>query len=253
MQTEAVVLDSLDHGESDLILTLYCRTSGRISAIAKGARKSRKRFVNKLELFSFIHTSYTARPGSSLAFLAEAELHTSFIHIRHNYRLYSVASIIREVMLTTIREGEPDVNVFRLCLWALHSLDTNQPPETVLCLFLVRFYALLGYQPEFSGCSNCKKPVAAEQDYRFDVERGGLRCSDCTPHIRQHPAYLALGTIKLLQSALDLPLERLQRLKVGSSSLRQALPFLHQYGQQIFQRDIISWRSFDRTFPAAAR
>lgn len=248
MQTDAVVLDSLDHGESDLILTLYCRSNGRMSAIAKGARKSKKRFVNKLEIFSFLNVSMTVSGNRSLAFLSAADLHTSFINIRNDYRLYGVASIIRETMLTTLRDGEADDRVFRLSLWALHSLDIRRDSEAILCLFLIRFYDLLGYRPELSICVSCKSAITDNRQYSFDTNLGGLRCSHCVPHHQHHNGILSRGTIRLLQSAQDIPLERLQRLKVTGVVLHQALQFLQRYGQQLFQRELISWRCLHHHF-----
>ena len=50
--TEAIVLDCRDHGESDKIVTFFCLDAGRLAGIAKGANRSKRRFVNKLELFS---------------------------------------------------------------------------------------------------------------------------------------------------------------------------------------------------------
>ncbi|MGW8193663.1 MAG: DNA repair protein RecO, partial [Desulforhopalus sp.] len=99
METEAIVLDCIDHGESDIIVTLFCLDGGRLSAIAKGAKKSKKRFVNKLEIFTFLHITYQRKSSTSLAFLAEAELHTGFVNIRSNLELYTIASIIREFLL----------------------------------------------------------------------------------------------------------------------------------------------------------
>ena len=113
METEALVLDCIDHGESDLIVTFFSLDAGRLSAIAKGAKKSKKRFVNKLELFTFLHINYRQK-GSGLAFLSEAELHTSFLNIRQNAALYTVASIIRESVLIGVKDGEPDKKTFRL-------------------------------------------------------------------------------------------------------------------------------------------
>ncbi len=107
-ETDAIVLNCTEHGESDLIVTLFCQDVGRLSAIAKGAKRSKKRFTNKLELFSFLHVTYQQKANRTLAFLVDAELHTSFLHIRQNLELYSIASVIREFLLNGVRENEPD-------------------------------------------------------------------------------------------------------------------------------------------------
>ena len=50
-QTEAIVLRLLDYGESDRIVTFCTNGYGKVRGIAKGARRSRKRFANALEPF----------------------------------------------------------------------------------------------------------------------------------------------------------------------------------------------------------
>lgn len=53
LESDALVLHCRDHGESDKIITLLTKNAGKFSGIAKGANRSKKRFVNKLELFLF--------------------------------------------------------------------------------------------------------------------------------------------------------------------------------------------------------
>src|SRR3954463_525105 len=50
-RTEGVVLRSLRFGEADRILHLYTPHRGRISAIAKGVRRTRSRFGGRREPF----------------------------------------------------------------------------------------------------------------------------------------------------------------------------------------------------------
>ncbi len=240
-ETDAIVIKSTEHGESDLIVTLFCRDVGRLTAIAKGAKKSKKRFVNKLELFSFLHITYQQKANRSLAFFAEADLHTSFPNIRLDLQLYSAASVIREFLLIGVRENAPDLHIFRLSLWALHSLDQHMAPMTVLVLFLIRFYDYIGYRPDLQTCFHCESPVSPQHSYSFDTTTGRLVCSGCKPHT-QKGFPLSHGTIKILHSAQDQPLERLHRLKISGSILEEAVFLLQNYGNQLFQRDIVSWK-----------
>ena len=79
IESAAIVLDCRDHGESDKIVTFFCRDIGRITGIAKGAKRSKKRFVNKLEIFSSLCIQHTLPQNGRLAFIAEAELLDGFI------------------------------------------------------------------------------------------------------------------------------------------------------------------------------
>ncbi len=241
VDTDAIVLDCIDHGESDLIVTFFCRDQGRVTAIAKGAKKSKKRFVNKLELFTFLRINYQQKNTQSLAFLAEAEIHTSFLNIRKKLDLYTTASVIREFLLIAMRDGEVDIKVFRLSLWALHHLHLANQPKAILSLFLVRFFDCVGYRPALTNCHICSSAVSIHRSCNFDIIGGGLICSNCSRY-GQKTLPVSSGTIKLLHAAQDQPLEKLHRLKLSGPLLREALTLLHSYGRQLFQRDIASWK-----------
>src|SRR3972149_3851703 len=71
--TEAIVLNSMDYGESDRIVTLYTLGFGKVRGIAKGAKRSRKRFVNKLEPFSYINLLFFQKHGRELVMIEQAE------------------------------------------------------------------------------------------------------------------------------------------------------------------------------------
>lgn len=239
-ETDALIIDSRDYKESDKILTLLSRDFGRLSCIVKGAKNSKKRFVNKLELFSFLHITFTDYPNRSLAFLNEAELHSAFIEIRGSSQLFTFSSIIQEFLIQATKEREADFSLFQLSLWAFHNLNQQQPPHTVLTLFLVRLYDILGYRPNFSSCQQCEKNPDNKTRFSFQLTTGGIICHNCSKDI--HQRRLSPGTIKFLATAQDQPLDKLHRIKAGGKIIDEALHLLHLYGRNILQRDIISWR-----------
>lgn len=241
MESDAIVLDTTDHGESDLIVTLFSHDSGRLSAIAKGAKKSKRRFVNKLEIFTYLQIQYQQKNERALAFLNEAEIHTSFPNIRFHLNLYGVASIIREFLLLGVKDGEPDINIFRLSLWAFQRLDNRADEQQVLVLFLIHFFDYIGYRPDFETCVSCNNRVTPSNTYRFNSTSGQLLCSNCNKHSRSGRP-LSYGTIKMIQNSQDQPLERLHRLKFSGPILSESLQLLHNFGRQIFQREITSWQ-----------
>jgi DNA repair protein RecO (recombination protein O) len=52
--SQAIIMRTKEFGETDLLVTLLTPDKGRLKGIAKGARKSRKRFVNCLDVFSLV-------------------------------------------------------------------------------------------------------------------------------------------------------------------------------------------------------
>ncbi len=242
-ESVALVLDSLDHGESDTIITFFCQDVGRVTGIAKGAKRSKKRFQNKLELFSHITITFRERQNSSLAFLEDAELHDGFINLRQNMDRYIAATFIRETLLIATSEREGDNEIFALLLWALRALDTAKPHLSVCIIFLLRLFDHLGYRPDFAGCRTCVTPFSLEHKYFFHHLAGGLICSNCTETLTGNYTELSPGTIRILSQALQEPADRLHRLRFSKQAVSQSLNLLHRYGRNLFQREIHSWKA----------
>lgn len=242
-ETTALVLASLDHGESDKIITFFSRDLGRVAGIAKGANRSKKRFPNKLELFSHVTLAYSERSRSPLIFIVDADLHNSFLELRRNVDCYVAATFIRETLLMATGERQGDEGVFDLLLWSLQVMDDGREPLGVTAVFLLRLFDRLGYRPDLTHCRSCEKPFSPGDSFSFQHLTGGLLCGTCCEREGGGCSELSSGTIRLLATALDEPLERLHRLKFSRQALRQALTMLHRYGRNLFQREIQSWKA----------
>ena len=238
----AIVLDCYDHGESDKIVTFFCQGAGRLTGIAKGALRSRKRFVNKLEFFSFLQITYTRRNPTSLALITDAELVNGFITLRSSFPHYQAASIIRELALLATSEKLDDDRLFSLILWALHRLDSQEDQKMVLAFFLVKLYDAIGYRPDLARCQGCGKAYQQKAPATFNAQAGGLICPNCHP-VHGGGWRLAPGTIQMMQSIQQQPLERLARFRMTRVMLQEVLDCLHRYGRHLFQTDIHSWRN----------
>jgi DNA repair protein RecO (recombination protein O) len=92
-QTEAIVLRVIDYGESDRIVTFCTADFGKIRGIAKGARRSRKRFVNTLEPFSCSRVHFSRRGPDTLALIEGCDVLSHFPGIRADLEKTLAASL----------------------------------------------------------------------------------------------------------------------------------------------------------------
>jgi DNA repair protein RecO (recombination protein O) len=244
----AIVLKVSDLGESDKIVTFYSKQAGKMAGIAKGAKRSKKRFSNKLEIFSCLEVIYDDRGRSGLVRIAEAELLTPFMGLREDYDRYVSGALACELIYYWSRDYDADKNIFNLLLWALQSIDRGRSPNMVQIFFQVKLYTLLGYKLHLSGCIKCKNSGPAGMPYVFHPGRHGLLCKSCAPaFVTREMAPLALNTIKLLQHAQDLPMEKLERLRFSDASIHEALHLFKIYGQYLLQREIAAWNFLEKS------
>jgi len=238
----AIVLRVNDLGESDKIVTFYSKQVGKLAGIAKGAKKSKKRFSNKLEIFSLLQVLYDTRSRSGLFRIDEAELLAPFMSLRQNYDRYVGGVLACELVYYWSRDYDADQNVFSLLLWTLQSIDRGSSPLMMQIFFQVKLYTLLGYRLQLDRCSKCGNSEQPGMSYEFHPARHGLLCSKCSPVVgSRETAPLSLNTIKLLRQAQNLPLGKLERLCFSDVSIREALLLFKIYGHYLLQRDIAAW------------
>ncbi len=237
--TDCVVIKVIDCGESDKLVTLYCPKAGKLNVIAKGAKRSRKRFVNKLEPFS--HLSILYNDKYKLPLITEATLIASFLPLRRQFLPYAAATLICEHLYYWTAESDGDPAIFNWLLWSLNELSQSNTPLNTLVLFFTKLYSILGYQPDFSGCAACGSLAPANGPYGFQTGRGTIICRECSREDK--PAIpLTIPAIKLLDRAFKLPMAKLSRLKLNRNSSREALRMFQYYSRYLLDRDFQAWR-----------
>ncbi len=242
--TCGIVLKISEHGESDKLVTLFSKDLGCVTGIAKGAKKSKQRFVNKLEEFSHLQIFYRPPRGATgLLFISEAELLGAHLVLRRNFRRYVAAMYISELMLRFTRENDPDPQLYALLKWAIMSLDRADTPQKIAALYHLQLLIAAGYRPELSECSICRQPVGPGRTFVLLPGNGSLRCSSCQPMHDQYPRRLSVQTLKFLAKAQDTSLERLNRLQLSEYTAMEALEAFYYYTLHLLQHDIHSWQA----------
>ncbi len=210
VQTEAIVLTTRDYGESDRLITFHTRSGGRLRGIAKGARRSRKRFANTFEPCSLVELTYKEK--KSLIWIEAAKLVEPHLFLRTDIVLWGYAALISEVLLEMVPEGEGQPELFSLTKETLAQLSQDKDPLNVVLLFLLRFQDNMGYLPDLEYCGVCRRELKSSTRWCWNISNGGLVCPEhCLPH--ENLTVLDLGTLLLIQRCRKLPLNRIWRLR----------------------------------------
>ena len=82
LATSSIILRRMDFSEYDYIIDFLTRDHGKLSAIAKNAKKSKKRFAGVLEPFSCLEANFSISKRGNLLLLKEAVLTHPFAGLR---------------------------------------------------------------------------------------------------------------------------------------------------------------------------
>jgi DNA repair protein RecO (recombination protein O) len=122
VKTEAVVLRSMRYGEADRILHVYTPGRGRISAIAKGVRRTRSRFGGRLEPFFRLRMDLHEGRGDLLT-VTGAQTVDAYPRLRGDARALDSAARACDAVGRLFETSEPHPGVFNLLCRHLTLLD----------------------------------------------------------------------------------------------------------------------------------
>lgn len=199
---QAIILAAMDYRDADRIVTLFCRDHGKLSALARGGRRSRKRFGGALELFARLNITLTLK--DSLSALGDCDILTVHPRIRADFTCIAHASYACELTSTLLPENLPNQRLFRLLAAYLDHLDNGAAKPADRHFFEMNLLNILGYRPPVESCSDCGALL---------VETGGLwrgdrcLCSDCAK---------GLSGERLSTAAVALLLTSLTTARIGN-------------------------------------
>jgi DNA repair protein RecO (recombination protein O) len=167
----------VSYGESDRVVTLFGRTTGRVSALARGARKSQRRFAGGLGLGSVGEISVRERAGAELLTLESFEVTSSHGSFGSDVARMAHAAYVAELVSKLCAPRQVELAVYDWLAEFLDRLDAEGASAERLRVFELGLLGRLGFGPIVAACAACGE--AAATDYRWDPDRGGTVCARC--------------------------------------------------------------------------
>ncbi|MBQ8311191.1 MAG: DNA repair protein RecO [Clostridia bacterium] len=217
---DGFVLRTDDYKDNNRYLSVLTADKGRITLLAKGSRSLKGEQMAISQPFVYGNFEYYKRGDFNI--LKGGVCHRSFHGVSEDLTKYYLACYLCELMLEMTDEGEEAYELFRLTLNAMHALEKDLFPLSLIKGAVeLRAAALSGYTPDLSGCAFCGKHNA--DPFYLHVMNGQLICADCLKRIGTHryahsdEEVRAAETIVMLSPAvtaavrycIDAPLNRL--------------------------------------------
>jgi DNA repair protein RecO (recombination protein O) len=246
--TAAIVLRHRPFGESDKIVSFFTEEFGKLTGIAKGAMRSRRRFVNSLEPFGLVNLRFQERPHGNLAFILAADLVMSFNRLQASLERISYASYLVEITDGLVGEREENRAVYQHLKDGLTFLEENDTSLRFLTAFELKLLRLVGYQPFFDHCKICRSALDdTRANWHFSLRDGAILCESCA-HSRKQILPLGTTAVEVL-TALQSEKE-LSRASLPRSAVHEIRAALLGFIQFHMDREIKS-ASFLSTFAPA--
>jgi DNA repair protein RecO (recombination protein O) len=180
-ETEAVVLRSIRYSEADAVLALSTREKGRVSAIAKGARKTTSRLGGRLQPGVLALVSIHEGRGDLGTIRAASVIDAHAGLWTEGHRLQSAACVLETVM-RVMPEYEPSEEGWHLLTRTLALLARAPAPpgparlDPLVLGCQAKLLVVSGLLPLLTVCARCGAgpPLPA-----FSAASGGAVCDGC--------------------------------------------------------------------------
>ncbi|HEX5063068.1 MAG TPA: DNA repair protein RecO [Kofleriaceae bacterium] len=173
-----VVLKTTPLRESDLLVTLYTETHGRVAAVARGARKSQRRFAGALQLLVLGRYQLGRRPRGELWALDAAEVEREWTQLASDVFAVAHASYVAELVGALLPPEQPEPHVLDVVVALWTSLAEGGPSPAALRAVELELLDVAGHRPALEACAACGE-VDLATGAVFDPTRGGAICKRC--------------------------------------------------------------------------
>ncbi len=174
--SEGIVLTRRNFGEADRILVLYTKDHGKVSLLAKGARRLKSKKRGHIEVFNKI--KFHAVSGRGIDIITEAEVADDFKKIRESLKKVSLAYYLMEVVGRITREGEDNDQVYRLLINFLGKLKSAKKLKELRLNFVAELLVTLGYWPKGKDLSAPDAKLEEIIEHQLFSERVGKRMTE---------------------------------------------------------------------------
>jgi DNA repair protein RecO (recombination protein O) len=218
-KTDAVVIRQADFSETSRVVTFFTRDWGKVSTVAKGARRLKGPFEAALDLLTVCRIVFIRKSSTSLDILTEAQLISRFKpHGRNLAGLYG-GYYVAELLAGLTEEYDPHPALYDEAVAALDRLAEEEDARLPVLRFELATLREIGQLPALEECVVCGEP-AEKGTFAFWVSQGGVICRNCRKEEYERNLIQA-GTLAVLRRLSAESPAGLERLAVAPDQHRE--------------------------------
>lgn len=226
LTTTGLVLRETTYKESSKILTVLTADEGRITVMAKGARRRGSKTAGAAQLLAY--SAMTLYNSKGRWTLAEAHSIEMFQGLRDDIELLSLGSYFAELLEALSDEDSPSPEMLSLGLNALFALsELKKQPELVKAVFEMRLMCAAGFEPNVYSCGICGTEDMSDPVLSF--YGGTVCCKKCGSLTESECAPLCSDSLKALKYIIKSDPKKLYSFNLTGAGLKKLSSACERY------------------------
>lgn len=243
LSAEALLLDVVNLGERDRIVSFLTSRWGKKRGVAKGARAKYSRFAGQLQPLAKIDVTWFEKEGRDLVRISEVELVRPASLLTEDLEGILLGSYLAEHMGEFVQENEESETSFRLLDTTLEALLAGCDRDLAARYFEVWVLRLSGIFPSPRECPLCGRPIEAPA--ALLESEGAVVCRRCAQGSRQ--VEVGAAELDFLRRSARENLEQLAVQPPAAAALARIEGLCARVRRQFLQAELKSYRVMKKT------
>lgn len=227
VKTKGIVLAETNFSEADKMLTVLTPDLGKISCVAKGARRINNKLMPTSQVFAF-SDMVLYRGKSDNYYINSAELIEPFYSLRVDYDKLECAMNCLKFVRKNIQENQSCVSILKLLLNTIYLLSVGEKEtEFIKEVYELKATCLLGYTPRVTACVQCGNCDTVG----FSIKKNGMVCKKCGI-IDKSLIELKTGTMAAIRYIVNSELKKLFSFNITEEIIKELQFFNKIYLQE---------------------
>lgn len=191
-QQPAYVLINRPYSETSWIVELFTRDYGRLSVIAKGARRLKSKVRGVLLPFQPLLVSWSGK--GEMPTLTNAEIDIELIELQGDARICGF--YCNELLVNLLHRHDPHPGLFKdyhELIMQFQSQQADSDAGLLIRGFEQQLIKEIGYGINFSYQANSRLPIESDEYYYFEQSSGFLLCDARHPKAVQGQVIIGLA------------------------------------------------------------
>ncbi len=201
-KTQGIVIRLIEFSESSYVATLFTEDFGKITGLAKGARRQKSAFENALDLLAVSRVVFLRKTSEGMDLWTEAKLERRFRAAFRDLRRLYAGYYVAELLQAMTDERDPHPTLFRNALKTIERLDGDGPVALEVLRFELMILRELGHAPTLHHCVECGRELEKLPRVAFGQLAGGVLCSRCKMGQR-HVVSLSARAVERMRELLE--------------------------------------------------
>lgn len=236
-KVEGIVIRATDYGEGNRILTVLTKQSGKMSMMARGAKKPKSRFAALSQPFTCAEFVIFRSSSRAMGTINSGELIHSHHTLREDLMLSAYAAYMAELVNRLTTDGDVIPGLYDQLLAAFRALEEGKDAEILTHVIEMNMLAVAGFMPELYTCVICGStthPLGS-----LSAEQGGAVCIQCKGKVTSAMA-VTPAVLKLLRALQQIDLRRLGNIQISGATREKLQQFIRTYMDIHLQ---VRWKS----------